>query len=515
MNQDQYFPTGSLPAVMRDRIHEVEIATRAPHDLVAVTCLVTASAATQYLIDFKRDDGGVSPVALSSIILANSGERKTTVGSHFFKAFHEFEREAAARTDGKRAEYLAEQAIWDVKRKKIIDEIREATESGDPTQSLKIALADHEKVKPGPPLRAQIVYQDFTPTALLQSIAQHWPSAAIISDEASGVLNGRSFSDMSLLNMLWNGEHAIRTRAGEHVSLRWPTRLTTLLMIQPGEFWRFMDKRGQAAHDIGILARALICSPASTMGRRFIAPYGSWSPQTHAFDDRVRELLDVTFKRIITGKRDRDIIRMSNDARHEWRNFYNYIEERLAPGRELQSIAAFGSKIAENAARIAAVCQFFTDGKMLISWEMMQAGIECAKYFLSQHVMLFSQRTPAVPMTDAQILFGHLIRWYQANGQNAWQRDYILRNLPYSLRKNKRGPAALNYLLFHRWLVEAPVQGPNQKQKKVICLNSQVTAQNTMVPPPMAQGQSAPQFANPAYGTQYGIWQPNQTMFNV
>lgn len=475
---ETFFPSALLPYPLRQRIHQVTEATQAAHDLVAVSGLAIASLAVQYLVDMEREDGGTSSVALNTIILAESGDRKSTVASHFLRSVRAFEKEAASRSNQAQSDFVADLSVWDAKRKAILGEIRDCARVGEPTGGLERILRDLERQKPLPPIQAQMTYQDFTPTALLQGIATRWPSAAIMSDEASGLLRGRSFSNLALLNKLWDGEHEIRNRAGEYVPLRWPTRLTTLLMVQPGEFSRYMEKRGDSAHDIGSLARALICSPPSTQGRRFVNPQGTAPVEAKDFDDRVRELLELTFEKISTGKTERSVMRMSYAARQRWVFFFNSIEERIGPGRDLQPVRAFCSKIAENALRIAAVLQYFDNGALEISDAMMQAGVEIAGYFLNQHRRLFDVPVVRSDMSDANFLLGRLLQWHARSGVRGWAREHILRNLPHALRRDGRGRAALSALIAQGGLFVAPPAPPAPGGKALVWLNDQLATQN-------------------------------------
>ena len=478
VNQVTYFPSLHFPYPLRQKVGQVAHLTQAPPDLVAVTGLMIASFAVQYLIDVEREGGGTSSVGLSAVILAESGARKTTVASHFLGPVREFEKKALVRSTQAQIDFESDLSVWDAKRKGVLAEIRERTRAGEGSAEFESILLDLDRKKPEPPIQVQAIYQDFSPEGLLQGIAGRWPSAAIISDEASELLRGRSFSDLALLNKLWDGEHSIRNRVDEYVPLRWPTRLTTLLMVQPGEFSRFMSKRGDSARDIGTLARMLICSPPSTQGVRFVNPQGTVSLEALEYEARVHQLLDLTFERISAGKTHRDVMRMSYSARLRWVDFYNEIEERLGPGRDLQSLGAFGSKIAENALRIAAVLQYFDNGALEISEALMQAGVEIARYFLFQHRCLFLAPSAHINISDAQILFDRLCLWSARTGKQGWSRSQILRNLPYALRSGGRGVAALQALIGMGWLFEAFEVPPAQSRRPLIWLYRQVVAQS-------------------------------------
>ncbi len=493
MNQVSYFPSLHLPYPLRQKVGQVVHLTQAAQDLVAVTGMMMASLAVQFLIDIEREGGGKSSVGLSAVILAESGARKTTVASHFLGPVREFEKQALIRSKQAQTDFESNLSAWDAKRKGILAEIHKRTRAGEGAEEFESMLLDLDRNKPEPPIQVQAIYQDFTPEALVQGITGRWPSAAIISDEASEIFHGRSFSDLALLNKLWDGEHSIRNRVGEHVPIKWPTRLTILLMVQPGEFTRFMRKRGDSARDIGSLARMLICSPPSTQGVRFVNPQGTVTLEALEYDERVHQLLDLTLERISAGKTHRDVMRMSYSARLRWVDFYNEIEERLGPGRDLQSLGAFGSKIAENALRIAAVLQYFDNGALEISDAMMQAGVEIARYFLFQHHCLFVAPSAYINISDAQILFNRLCLWNARTGKQCWSRSQILRNLPYALRSDGRGVAALQALIGMGWLFEAFEVPPVQSSRPLIWLNPQAYAQYAPTQPWQQMGPGLPQ----------------------
>ncbi len=47
-------------------------------------------------------------------------------------------------------------------------------------------------------------------------------------------------------------------------------KITLSLMVQPGLFDRYMERKGSVARDRIVVARCLISKPATTPGKRFI-----------------------------------------------------------------------------------------------------------------------------------------------------------------------------------------------------------------------------------------------------
>ncbi|MBD1301051.1 DUF3987 domain-containing protein, partial [Pseudomonas aeruginosa] len=78
------FPT------LKEFILEVVETTQAPIELVLASALTTISMLCQPLIDVKRPGEMTGPVSLLTIIIANSGERKTTVEKIFLSHIREY-----------------------------------------------------------------------------------------------------------------------------------------------------------------------------------------------------------------------------------------------------------------------------------------------------------------------------------------------------------------------------------------------------------------------------------------
>ncbi|EFD7094535.1 DUF3987 domain-containing protein, partial [Escherichia coli] len=82
------YPIYALPPLVRNAIIETQKNTQAPLAMVAISALTAFSIACQNQIDVCRPGNLRGPVNLYSLILADSGERKTTVDKVFMKAFY-------------------------------------------------------------------------------------------------------------------------------------------------------------------------------------------------------------------------------------------------------------------------------------------------------------------------------------------------------------------------------------------------------------------------------------------
>ncbi|EIW6276491.1 DUF3987 domain-containing protein, partial [Escherichia coli] len=115
-------------------------------------------------------------------------------------------------------------------------------------------------------------------------------SVGIMSDEAGIIFDGYTLSELPFINKMWDGSVLSVDRKNEPEQMIENARMTLSLMVQPGLFDRYMERKGSVARDSGFLARCLISKPATTQGKRFIngavIPGGSLT----AFHERLMEL---------------------------------------------------------------------------------------------------------------------------------------------------------------------------------------------------------------------------------
>ncbi len=111
-----------------------------------------------------------------------------------------------------------------------------------------------------------------------------------MSDEAGIIFDGYTLSELPFINKMWDGSVLSVDRKNEPEQMIENARMTLSLMVQPGLFDRYMERKGSVARDSGFLARCLISKPATTQGKRFIngavIPGGSLT----AFHERLMEL---------------------------------------------------------------------------------------------------------------------------------------------------------------------------------------------------------------------------------
>lgn len=272
-NSFESFPIGAFPRIIRNAIEEATRITMAPMPLVASSALSALSIAVQHLYDVARPNDMRGPCSLFFITIAESGERKTTSDKIFTIPIREFEREHTESNRKAIENYENNLKIWNIKDKLLQKEFEKAIRNKKDSEQAEQALLEHQGQKPFRPALMRMLFDDVSPTAIISSLSEQWPSVGIISDEAGKIFESKTFENIGLYNKLWDGDTVSIDRhrtSGSYTAH--DSRLTISLMSQRRVFVEFIEKLGRQARDNGFFSRCLISNPMSTQGTRFIHP---------------------------------------------------------------------------------------------------------------------------------------------------------------------------------------------------------------------------------------------------
>jgi hypothetical protein len=377
------FPIHALPPRIRIPLMECQGIIKSAPELLASSALSVVSLACQDKIDVVRPGGLRGPITLFFVSIAESGERKSSgdrVMSHEVRAFeakhHDSHQPLFER-------YKAELSSWEERRRRLITRLNDDALASDHA-NLTRRLEEHVHKKPEEPARPSLLIADTTREAIFLRLHKVWPSAGLLSDEAGAIFAARTLSDLGLFNKLWDGDPITRDRAtSESFTIR-GARLTLSLMTQEGVLKAFMKQAGRLAHSIGFFARALVCQPISTMGTRL--SYGTepeWQAMAN-FHKRVRELLEESARN--PGRRPPPpvTLEMTSAAKDSWLMFYNYVETNVGVAGCYVDVKDSGSKMAENAARMAACFHLFEGKSGPIDLESLDQAKEICTWYLGE-----------------------------------------------------------------------------------------------------------------------------------
>lgn len=437
---------------LRAAVEAVQGMTLAPVAIPAQSALAVASLAVQGFADVETL-GGFRPTSLYALTIAQSGERKSSCDAPMMAALRIFEKEQAADGRDELERWKIRHALWKAEYDRILTDARKG--KGERTPLAEFEL---EKLGPEPaaPPSTERVVTEPTFEGLTRLFHQGQPTLGIFSDEGGQFLGGHAMSSdnrqktLAALNDLWQGHPIRRTRQGEGSYTLFGRRLAVHLMVQPGVARAFMAD--PMAGDTGFLPRFLICEPASTIGTRLHSLARLDDGSVDAFASRLRRILETPLPmdcdtRALTPRQ----LPLSREARALLVAFSDTIETAQGAGGDLAHVSGYGSKAAEQAARIAGVLTLWHDlHSSAVTASDMANGIALAQFYLSEAVRLADAATVSAEIEKAEALRKWLLTvWTHPDVT----RREVLQSGPNGLRDSLKAKAALTLLEKHGWLI--------------------------------------------------------------
>lgn len=343
------------------------------------------------------------------------------------------------------------------------------------------AEADLRALGPEPraPLYPSVTAQEPTFEGLLKLFQIGRPALGLFSDEAGGFVGGHAMnSDNKLktiagLSQLWNGDTVNRIRSGDGATDYPGRRLAMHLMLQPVAARPLLSD--PQASGQGFLARFLMTEPPSAIGTRLRRGHDPASDIALAsFTARIAAILTTPLP---TGDNPQELepgrLVLSRAKELLWR-FYEAVEASQAAGRQMEHVRSYGSKAAEQAARIAGVLTLWADlHAPEVTPQAMGWGITLAQFYLSEAKRLAEAGLVSEETAKAERLRQWLLdSWPHGD---VTPRE-ILRMGPNSLREAKTLAGPLAALEKHGWIVRLPdgvkVRGAARKEAfRIVRLN--------------------------------------------
>lgn len=142
---------------------------------------------------------------------------------------------------------------------------------------------------------------------------------------------------------------------------------------------------------------------------------------------------------------------MSEESEAQWRDFYNWIEERSGSQGDLRAIRDFASKAAEHAARIAGVLTIVADERAsAIPAEIMTAAVRLTTWYTDEAL-----RLQQACRTDPALLRAQaLLDWLSGREEMDVKFSDVLRLGPAPTRTKKEADAAVRILIEHNLVEE-------------------------------------------------------------
>ena len=425
----------SSDAVARDR--------QLSHEMALGTALGVASAACQGCVDIKTPEGGKLPASLAILIVAESGQGKSTANSLFSAGLEGFQEEKAEAFDSKKRSHDAKDAVWKSRRDKIKRAIAKRQDDCESTADLEWSLEEHLKRQPITPMQFQMLYKDVSPSAMLESMRQ-FRIAALISGEGGDIIDGKMFESIPHMNSAWSAETINIVRSGKPKISIYGPRLTICIMIQPGVLDLQPRKKAKRLADSGHWARYMVFTPVSTKGGRvFTGAKVDMSP-LDAFNRRVRELLEYMYEEVEQKGGEREVLEFSPAAADYWRETSNKIQRQQWPGEPYERAPDHAQKLGENIARLAGIIHYFEGFAGSIAQETVELAETICLSASEGYMRLFVP--PPEEEQYAALLWPYLQGWAQQGVQDI-PKNHILQYGPKPLRRARELNLGLGVLM--------------------------------------------------------------------
>ncbi len=423
---DTRYPVGAFPITARNAIREIARNVKAPVDLVASSVLSAMSAVTQAQVKVSLPIGGQSkPVSLFMLVVAVSGDRKTTVDNLVFRPVRQYDDQLLGEYERAMRRYLCEHRIWSAKGRRLI---RQATADENQNEGLAVELESYYDGEPIKPRLRRLVRQNASERATLDALAGSGESFALIADEGGVILRSPLFCNSAFLNKIWDGGPVIFDRASGVSIAAKDTRVTTSIMVQPHVLEDFTHQRSEVLRGSGFFARFLMTWSQSIQGSRFLSNTNLSWPNLEKFHHAIVGFLPE--KSANQGLCE-VVLELDEDAKKTWVDFVNQVEGDIRPGGYLSEINDFASKVGEIVVRVSAIFHHFSKQEGLISTDTVKRAIDVVCYHVEEFKRAFDP-CAQVPrgLLDAQKLQDYLLRHCWMNGCSSIARNDVLRSGP-------------------------------------------------------------------------------------
>ncbi|MDT1065155.1 YfjI family protein [Providencia stuartii] len=440
-----HFPLNAFPSLIRDIIHDVHGCTQAPVPLIASSVISAMSLSCQGLINVRVNQMAPFPVSLFLLVIANSGERKTTVDKIVMKPFYQHDTNSLREFEQQKTDYSLEMQVWKEKEKAFLSQIRKKATQRQSTEETLKELKALQVEKPVQPKHHRYIYNNVTPEALQMGMFNNYPHIGLIADEGANILDRQIMKDLSFINSMWDGVSFHVDRKTTPSFTIEDGRITLSVMVQKKPFDLYLKRQGNKARGSGFFARCLavnIDENLTTQGERFIRYQNSLNMHLNYLHCRINELLAESNLNEKIGKKI--CLSLDSSAQYEWEQIYNSIESRLKPEEEYASMKDFASKLANNIARLAAVFSYFIEGNCEIKKGYIDSASIICEWYMQQAIHLFGHEDGYYEA----LLLSWLHREYYQSGRmrGSIRFNDIRRYGPSALRKGKLLEAVISNL---------------------------------------------------------------------
>ena len=441
------YPDNALPQKLGEAVRQMQRAVQAPLPMIASSAICAIALACQRGFSVERKPDIVYPVGLAFLTIAGASERKSSMDRRFLKPIRDFELLLETQVVSRLKEWHASQAILVARKNGLTRVITKMVTRGEDPSITEQELAMLLKSVSDKPTHTRLIMNDASIKSMLNFLKNYGGSCGVMVDEGAVFFDSSAAKHAGMLARLWSGDEVRFDGTDEPgFTIRSP-RFSMSIMVQPEILIAFLANKGKNWRDIGLLARFLLSYPISTMGTRYEDIKFPVTADLGSYDARIHEILSCTPCR---GAVDNVTLKFEDSARQDLANYANFLESHIGPWGYFSDISDAASKIAENAARMAAVFHIFEGYEGDISIDTLSRAKEICGWHLSEFKRLFG-KYPQVPVIEQDAQDIELcIRQYHAEigYPGNCPKNRISQRASISLRKDiSRREAAFAYLV--------------------------------------------------------------------
>lgn len=443
----QPYPEFVFLPKLDDALRKVQRAIQAPFPMIASSAIGAIALACQKGYKIERKPGMVYPIGLALVTIGLPSERKSTVDRCFLNPIKTFQNTMETVYKIKLAEWEIKDDIYKAKKAGIKRAITRNSSHGEDTSDFEQQLIELKKTTYEKPKETVLILKDANKEAILLFLKKYGNSCGVMVDEGSVFFDTSGSKNSGMLADLWSGDEYRRDKSDrEGFTIRNP-RLTMSIMVQPEIFKEFLGKKGKFWRTSGLLSRFLVSYPDSKIGTRFENEYFPHQLDLSSYDKRISEILSSPQ---CTGLAENIVLKFDERAGVEIVRYGNLAESQIAPWNYYSDVSDAGSKIAENATRMAALFHIFEGYEGPVTNDTLQRAIAICSWHITEFKALFGNTQPVISILDDAEEIVRCIRGFHTDHGDMLYcpKVRISQFARGSLRQSEeRREAAFNYLV--------------------------------------------------------------------
>lgn len=395
------FPKNVFSPDLEAYIQAVAVDTQTSPDMASVIALGALSCCLQGKYITEGKPGHMEPLSLYTVIIAESGERKSSVMRAMITVIMEYEADYIARHEpeikkNKRTREELERRISSLQKKLDAHEDKklEAKLNG---------LQEQLDMLPVLKLR-RFFTDDCSSEALAHLLAANHGTLSVISTEGgifdimAGRYSGKANFDIWLKGH--SGDPIRVDRLNRETEYIPRATLSAILSMQPSILSEIMDNSSMDGR--GLLARLLFAMPPSTIGSREYCSPAVSDELTANYRALIWRLMDIPLP-----ERPK-LIRLSPQALERMIAYYDEHEKFLAA--DGIALRAWASKYIGTVLRIAGIlhCVDMRENENEISLNTLERAISIGKYFLKHAAFAYSKMAVDTDIQKAKFVLSKI-----------------------------------------------------------------------------------------------------------